>query len=368
MKKQLVSFLKDVRKNERVYYYDETQTKQAMVLRILNLIGWDTFDAEEVFHDYPVSQGEVDFSLRLNRENKIFIIVKRPGEELQQFESALLLFCREADVPIGVLTNGIEWWLYLPLRETEENRYKFHNIHLKMQEPGENAKKFIDYISRSRIKKKKAVKNAEKVFRSRKKKRIIREALEQIWDKYISGMEDTLFRTLARESEKIAGYPPEPSDVEAFLKSITRTRRGRGKKSTTNEKKKEGTEKTKSTARKRSTRRRNSYIGKKPKSFTFLGQPQKVKKWKEILTSVCNILSTSRGEEFEKVLDLKGRKRLYFSRDPEDLKEPRKVTGTDIYVETNFNASNLYSIALKVLKLFGYSEEDIHIETRKPGS
>ena len=124
------------------------------------------------------------------------------------------------------------------------------------------------------------------------------------------------------------------------------------------------TRSTRGPGRKASGAKRESFIGKKPKAFTFLGQTQKVRKWKEILTNVCNLLARHKSDEFDLVLDLTGRKRRYFSRSPEDLKEPRMVSGTDIFVETNFNAQNLINIAYKVLKAFGYEKSDIAFETK----
>jgi len=72
-------------------------------------------------------------------------------------------------------------------------------------------------------------------------------------------------------------------------------------------------------------------------------------------------------EEFERVLSLHGTKRAYFSRDERRMKFPREVSGSGIFVETNLNAKLIADICSDLLRLFGYSAEDLNIE-RSPVS
>lgn len=381
MKKELLAILNDVRSDEKVAYYDVNRIKQAIVLRILQTLGWDIFNVDEVFPDYPVGNDRVDFSLRYDNENMVFVGITGPNEDLTaNYINQLLALSREATAKIAVLTNGVEWQLFLPLRESEDDKFKFHTLHLFKQDPDDLVKKFVDYLSREHVRKGKAWEDAEKVFRSRKKKRLIKEALLDVWNENITGDDRTLVGMMAEEAEKRCGYPPESDLVINFMKMLKKGGRRKtsqlksGKKKTARKKKKTTTKTRKGRPAKKTTARkgrktatkakRETFIGKKPKSFTFLGQKQKVRKWKEILTNVCNILAKAKGAEFERVLSLMGRKRRYFSRIPDNLKEPRLVSGTDIYVETNFNAQNLIMITYKVLKAFGYTESDISFETK----
>ncbi len=374
MKKELTALIKSLKDDAKIFYYDEIRTKQAIILPALHAIGWNIFDVEEVFPDYPVGGGNVDFSLRYDNENKVFLMVRRPGEDLAKYEPLLIELGREGTAGIGVLTNGIEWHFYLPNRAGGE-QYKFHTLSIVQQNIEDLVKKFVGFLSRDHVRKGKAEEEGEKVFRSRKKKRLIREALTDVWNDNISGSDPDLLEMLAKKAEKISGYPPEPDIVQTFIKSALKkgTRRKTAPAKPTVKKKPGRKRGRKPTVKAKSTRgpgrkplgiKRETFIGKKPRTFTFLGQTQKVRKWKEILTNVCNLLAEHKAGEFEKVLDLTGRKRRYFSRNPEDLKEPRIVSGTDIYVETNFNAQNLINIAYKVLKAFGFEKEDIQFETK----
>jgi predicted type IV restriction endonuclease len=384
MKKEIVALLDTFKTNEGIEYYDVSRKKQAVVMRLLNTLGWDPFNVDEVYPEYPVDNGIVDFALRHDNSNKVFISVKETTTDLNRVENSVMSASEEAGADIAVLTDGIEWWFYLPQRDGDEKGRKFHNLEIKRQDSDELARKFITFLSKDWVVKGKSEDSAQKVFRSRKKKRLIREALAETWNEFTRSSDNEFVRLLAEESEKLSGYPPDADDVASFLKSIIK--KGRMKKMQTAsvvkvkeekapaKKRKTRVKKVKKTTKGRAVRktsksqalssRSGAFIGKKPEAFTFLGRRHKVKKWKEVLINVCNILSKAKEGEFEKVLGLEGRKRKYFSKDPAVLKEPRLVSGTRIYVETNFNASNLYMIAVKVLSTFGHTEQDLLIETR----
>ena len=95
---------------------DESATKQGVVLNLLSLAGWDTFDVSQVVPEYMVGNRRVDYALRPGSPNAVFIEVKRPGENLERHQQQLLEYCFQEGVKLAVLTNGRTWWLYLPLQ------------------------------------------------------------------------------------------------------------------------------------------------------------------------------------------------------------------------------------------------------------
>ena len=56
---------------------------------------------------------------------------------------------------------------------------------------------------------------------------------------------------------------------------------------------------------------------------------------------------------------------MYFSRDGGDLLDPKLVSGTDIFVETNQSAKQITRFCRCLLAAFGYSEDDLKIELRE---
>ena len=97
------------------------------------------------------------------------------------------------------------------------------------------------------------------------------------------------------------------------------------------------------------------------KSFIFEGQTYKLDLWKDMLPKVCEIMAERHRNEFEKVLEIKGSKHNYFSKDPNEFKYGEKIEGTDIYVNTNVSPWDHLNRSRKVVAKFGHLKEDIKL-------
>ena len=106
-----------------------------------------------------------------------------------------------------------------------------------------------------------------------------------------------------------------------------------------------------------------TWIGKKLGAFTFNGEPYKVKYWYEILTQFCAILSEDATIQFEDVLELKPH---YFSKNPDaDFPKnmsPKKVRGTDIYVQTAINNDEKKKLVKDLVEHFGCNLPVLYID------
>lgn len=98
--------------------------------------------------------------------------------------------------------------------------------------------------------------------------------------------------------------------------------------------------------------------------FELNGTKYEVDSWRDMLLKVCDLMRTTHKDQFDKVLSLGGRKRPYFSKDPAELRSPKPVTGTDIYVETNYSANEIVKFSKDIISLFGYSRDDISVSTK----
>lgn len=98
--------------------------------------------------------------------------------------------------------------------------------------------------------------------------------------------------------------------------------------------------------------------------FELNGIKYEVDSWRDMLLKICDLMRTAHKDQFDKVLSLGGRKRPYFSKDPAELRSPKPVTGTDIYVETNYSANEIVKFSKDIISLFGYSRDDISVSTK----
>ncbi|MEQ8192840.1 MAG: type I restriction endonuclease, partial [Candidatus Eremiobacterota bacterium] len=89
-----------------------------------------------------------------------------------------------------------------------------------------------------------------------------------------------------------------------------------------------------------------------PKSFVFDGEEYKVRFWKEMLPKVCAIMASRHKDRFEDILNLRGTKNPYFSKNDKDLTSPELIEGTDIYAESWFSKNGLMKQSKRVISLF----------------
>ena len=106
-----------------------------------------------------------------------------------------------------------------------------------------------------------------------------------------------------------------------------------------------------------------TWTGKKIRAFTFNGKKYKVKYWYEFLTRFCEILSKDYLDQFEEVLQLKP---YFFSKTPaadfSKSMSPKKIRGTDIYVQTNINSDLKNKTVRDLVKHFGCNLPVLHID------
>lgn len=360
MKEQLISFIEKLKVDrEKIISFDEAATKQAIIVRLLSLLGWDIFNIDEVTPEYSVGGRKVDYSLRFNSANKIFIEVKKIGENLENHQEQLLNYSFQEGVKLAILTNGITWWFYLPLHEGSWEQRKFYTVEVYEQDAEEIAQKLTDFLSKESVISGKAIENAESIFKSKQRQNLIKETLPKAWHKIIEGPDEALIELIAETTEKLCGYKPEHSTVENFIKSIFQ------RIEYPFPQKLGDIKVVQPTPRKISRIEiEENYTYRSISSFIFRETRYEVRSWKDMLIKICDIMFTTHTDRFDQVLNLVGLKRPYFTRNPNELRVPKLIKGTDIYVETNLSANGIVSLTMKILHSFGYTKDDISIEAR----
>ena len=102
-----------------------------------------------------------------------------------------------------------------------------------------------------------------------------------------------------------------------------------------------------------------------PLGFSFKGQRYQVGTFREILMTLCGIVNRVHGQDFQKVLSLRGRRKPYFATDYRGMNSPQEVPGTGIYVETVLSANAVRDRCNELLEIFGYQPDDLQVEFRQ---
>jgi predicted type IV restriction endonuclease len=207
MREQIIRFLNEIRSNAaKIAAYDEAATKQGLILRLLSLLGWNTFDTDEVRPEYSVEGKHVDYSLAINNTNEVFVEVKRPSQELENHEKQLLDYSFHQGVDLAVLTNGLIYWFYLPTAKGAWTKRKFYTIDILAQDPSEVASKFTDVLAKDKVSSGSSIKECRRIYESKLKKTIILETLPEAWNKILGEANSLLADLLSETTERLCPH------------------------------------------------------------------------------------------------------------------------------------------------------------------
>lgn len=95
---------------------NEETTKATLIVPLLQALGWDTTNPEEVHYEYRrrPKDNPVDFALMLQRTPCLFVEAKALGENLKdrRWTNQAISYSTQSGVGWVVLTNGVEYHVY----------------------------------------------------------------------------------------------------------------------------------------------------------------------------------------------------------------------------------------------------------------
>ena len=152
----LLDYIKEIRENSAaIRGFHEYQIRQSIIQRILQLIGWDIFNHEEVKVEYnKIGNVSVDYALIVG-DRKLFIEVKAPEVNLEKYQDQLcgysLPYGKFPSPDLAILTNVTQWRFYMPMRKVAWRDRKFCTINILHEEIEDIVDKFQQLLSRENI-------------------------------------------------------------------------------------------------------------------------------------------------------------------------------------------------------------------------
>ena len=104
----------------------EEATKNAFIMPFLQALGYDVFDPNMVIPEYTadvgVKKGEkVDYAIKINGKIAIIVECKASKEQLSpKHMSQLFRYFTVTEARFGVLTNGVQYWFFADLDDTNK--------------------------------------------------------------------------------------------------------------------------------------------------------------------------------------------------------------------------------------------------------
>lgn len=199
---------------------NEQSISQGIVLRLLQELGWDTWDTNLVWPEFQTGEGRVDFALCHPASKPIiFIEVKQPGKASDGVVQALQ-YAFHTGVPFVVLTDGKTWSFYLPAEQGSYEDRRVYKLDLFERESGEAATTLESYLNRQRVESGEAIEMARKEYRSRNRRAQARAAFPEAWRELVEKGDETLIELLSSTVESKVGIRPEEDDVVSFLSAL----------------------------------------------------------------------------------------------------------------------------------------------------
>jgi len=200
---------------------NEQAISQGIVLRILQELGWTTWDVSLVWPEYQTGEGRADFAL-CHPPNKpiAFIEVKPPGRAEDAVRQALDYAFHSGGVPLVVLTDGKTWSFYLTMEQGTYEDRRVYKLDLFERSAEAAAGKLTQYLNYNRLCSGEAVESARQEYRSRNRAAQAKAAIPSAWQVLVGKGDELLVDLLASAVETKAGVRPEEDDVLTFLTSL----------------------------------------------------------------------------------------------------------------------------------------------------
>ncbi len=354
--KKLVEFIKKIQSDDRFGAFDEAAIKQGVVLKILSLLEWDPFDMDEVQPEYEIQGSKVDFCLRKEKTNKVFIVVRKNEKDFPKHQDKVLSVSVQGKVPIGILTNGLTWWFFLPLVQGSADEKKYLTVEMSGQKAEEASEIFEHFLTKETILSGEAEKAAEDIYRARQRDLFIKETLPKAWAQLMRDPKKWLADILGSVTEELCGYHPDREAIEEFIS--TRFTEKVDLESVIQPKPAAPPQTIKTAFQ------ADDFTGKTLLSFTLKGTRYEVKSWKAMFLKFCEVVLPKHKDDLDVLFTLSKPGKEYFSKNPYQLLTCEKIAGSGMYVDGNLSSREVVELSQKMLHLLGYEENSLAFEVK----
>ncbi len=232
----LTKHIEDVRAGIKAGRYgSEAAVSQGIVLRLLQALGWPTYDTQVVCPEFSLSGRRVDYGL-CHPSNKpvAFIEVKQIGQsdgaERQLFEYAF-----HVGVPLAILTDGQEWNFFLPAEQGDYTERRVYKLDMVERDVAESVARLERYLSYAQVSSGAAIVAAREDYKNVSRSRQMLNTLPDAWSKLVAEEDELLLELIADKVEACAASSPmsTPSRASsertlAFAPFSKRSRKARG--------------------------------------------------------------------------------------------------------------------------------------------
>lgn len=354
---------------------NEEAAKIRVLLPILAELGWDVHDhrdSGEVLWEHPVGpgsgagqRGRADIALvKTGHGHRLICLIeaKSPQEDLSRHVDQVMGYAFHEGVDICVLTNGLEWWLYLPREPGPAASRRFADLRLSSASHQQIADDLEAYLGKTNLNSGEAERRAKEALSKLREAERLKTEMPRIWRRMLDEPDQELVDLFARRVHSGTRLWPSPEAMAAVLQ---------GKPS-------DAIPAARSTDAAKDTRPRiqqplkkppKAVAGKawtRPRTVVLWGVATEVTRWTGVMVCVAEAVYKRHPHDFlERAKAMAGRKRPFVSPDPADMTRAGQIASSGIWVETNLSAEDTLKKCRKMLEVFGYSASDLEVLTKE---
>ena len=189
------------------------------ILMVVQALGWDPLT--QVKQEYPISGGRIDIALLGHERVVAFIEAKAPRVNLNSHVEQVVRYAFHEGVDICVLTNGLEWWLYLPMERCPFEDRRFATLKIKEEPISELTERLGSFLGRQNLLSSQALSAAKEALTEKQERKHLRNVIPETWNEMLAGPDSELVELIRERVYKKAGLRPTNEQVADVIRRPT---------------------------------------------------------------------------------------------------------------------------------------------------
>lgn len=336
---------------------NEESAKFHVIAPILDALGWDPYDGEQVLFEYSVGGkkgGRVDIALREGGRVIAIIEAKAPHSDLTAHVEQVLGYAFHEGVDICALTTGKEWWLFLPREGGEPQKRRFSVLDVEESPLELLAEDFDRFLGQGNLASGQSHRQAKRVLKANLEADRLKTEIPKIWDRMRKEPDTELVDLISRRVYDKLSIRPSNEQVVAVLSDepvplVAFPMPGQSSPPVGNEGERKGLAPSPAV---------------QPRMVVLWGSRHSVGSSADVLRTVAEELYRRHSGDFGKLLELKGRLHPFVARTPQVLPTPERsyeVASSGYFIDMNLSSANILKRAKRFLECFGYPPSDLEI-------
>lgn len=343
---------------------NEESTKVQAVLPTLTALGWNQADPNRVQLEFDAGdknkKRRIDIALIGKPHVVAFIEVKAPGKKLDDHLDQVLEYAFRVGVDICALTDGLQWWFYLPREKGPPESRRFEVLDIKSDPTERVAASFERYLLRAELLDHRAERRAKQALRGLRDLEKVRKRTPEVWREMLKVPDSELIELVTRRVHEETGLQPVPELIISVLRgepvpagTVFPVSPPAGPVDPLPPKGQSKPSDNQGKPKKKATRR--------PTGFRLWGERQDVATHRAVLVGVVQALYERHSDEFHKALEPRGRKLPWISADPKEFRAASRIKGSSYFIDVNLSAKAIERRCRRLLVVFGHSSKDLKI-------